>query len=67
LLNEAKDEDHLLNNHLREMGFETFSVVLNIGGLSLFLVKYLLDVFFFAALFFIVKFVKMVYPTVFQI
>ena len=66
LINEAKDENHLLNNHLRDMGYETFSVVLNIGGLALFFVKYLIDLFIFAALFIIVKFVEFTQPKIFK-
>jgi hypothetical protein len=44
------------------MGYETFSVVLNIGGITLFLAKYLLDLIMFVVLFIIVKFVQITQP-----
>jgi hypothetical protein len=49
------------------MGYETFSVVINIGGLALFLLKYLIDVIIFAILFIIVNIVKKTQPRVFEI
>jgi hypothetical protein len=49
------------------MGYETFSVIINIGGLALFLLKYIVDVIIFVVLLIIVKFVKLTQPKVFEI
>jgi hypothetical protein len=50
--------NHLLNQHLQDMDYETFCFILNVAGILLIFVLYILQLVILYSLFLLTKFVK---------